>query len=100
MPNFEFFGFGENRTKCLIETIKEKIEISDKVSPILCDVIFTNHKTVVRNARNINAPYVRLTSTLKDELTDLIEILHELNVDVEVMILDKFIPAKLSYKEE
>ena len=100
MPNFELFGYGKNRTEYLIENIKAEIAKSDTVSSILDSIIFTIHMTVVKDAKGIYAPFIRLASTPKDELVELIKILQKLNVDVEVMILDEFIPAKSLLNEE
>lgn len=101
MPNIELFGFRSEIAENLIKSIKEKIKESNKISSILSDVVFTKHTfSVVTDGDDSDSPFVRITSIPRDDLDDLAEILCELNVDVGVMILDRFIPAGFSHKEE
>jgi len=93
MPNVEFFGLGGN----LAYTTMQRLINLIGANPVLKDMVFTIHRKVDVVDRNLEPrPFIRLTSTPREDLADIkkaIEIL-ELDVDVEIMFLDDFVPAK------
>ncbi|MDD5696582.1 MAG: hypothetical protein PHO90_01235 [Candidatus Pacebacteria bacterium] len=87
MPNIEMFGMGDGD----IEVIHRLVErgLSEKE---LDDVVLTDHEADVSYIDQNPAPFIRVTDTNK-ERAERIAGLFLKDIDVEIMILHKFIPA-------
>jgi len=91
MPNVEFFGLD----RALALNKKAKIEKMLRSHPCLNDMVFTIHsETEVIDKDENPQPFIRLTSTPRKDIPEIIEKLQELGVDIEIMKLERFIPAK------
>ena len=91
MPNVEFFGLKKELAYAKICRIVRQL----KRHPALTDMVFTVHKEVDVVDKDLKPqPFIRLTSTPREDLTDIKKTLGILELDIEVMLLDEFIPAK------
>lgn len=90
MPNIEIYGLSrENWTCRSIKTI-----IFDSLSADdLKSVVFTLHQSSVEDVGGSDAPFVRISDTNKKR-AERIAKLFENVIDVEILILTKFIPKK------
>lgn len=91
MPNVEFFGLKGNLAYAKMHRLINLIG----ANPVLKDMVFTIHKeTDVVDRNSEPRPFIRLTSTPREDLADIKKALETLELDVEVMLLNEFIPAK------
>lgn len=99
MPNIELYGFSPNLsygfasyTKLteLIEIIKKQIKKID----LHDEVIITIIPSSVKSWHDIDTPFIRICSTNPEEIEKIIDALKEaeIRIDVEGLILNKFVP--------
>ena len=91
MPNIEFFGLELSLANVKIVGLQKQLE----AHPALKNMVFTIHgRTRVVDKNLEPRPFARITSTPREDLSDIAKALKNLKLDTEIMLLDKFIPAK------
>ena len=90
MPNIELHGFTEIRGRELFFQIKAAMEKEEFFE----DIVITLCIDVVADFKDNQCPFIRICTTSTKQEERLIEILSEKNIDVEVLPVKKFIPAK------
>ena len=91
MPNIEVFGVKVNGSKHkIIESIIYDLSEEDRK-----DLVLTVHESSVKDASGCNASYVRITDTDIKRAERIAGLLFKNVVDVEIMILAKFIPKEI-----
>jgi len=96
MPNLHFYGM-ENR---VILGIKDRIKEILKGDPVLDELVFTEHEgSKVTDIHEVGQPYMEISSTTKKDAEELAQKLDELDIDLEVSELLKYIPARSKRKK-
>lgn len=90
MPNIEIHGL-KNETR---EYVHSKIRSAFAEKPYRDDYVITAYESKVHDWRLNAQPFIRLVTTPSDHTEDIIQELQKLDLDIEVMILDRFIPRK------
>lgn len=100
MPNIQIFGlqsdmedmFGESR----VNKVSNKIRQLFEEKPYRDDYVITNVLSEVNLHREeVCSPFLRICTTNSEgELEDILNTLAVLNMDMEVLILQRFIPKK------
>jgi len=88
MPNIEIIGVIPNGSD---EQIIRKIVTNHLSKEELKNVVFTIHQASVEDVSGCDAPYVRISDTNKKRAEKIAKLLHNI-IDVEIMVLTKFIP--------
>lgn len=89
MPNIELHGYG----KMPIETVK-KIQGVLKDSPDAAEIVITIHPTIMINLddKSSASAFLRVISS-PDGLDDLLDRLKPLGEDIELIMLEQWIPS-------
>ncbi len=90
MPNIEMYGFSIDEVKGIDSMIHELLEFT----PYRDDYVTTFIESEVIDHYNRKQPFLRLVTTKNDHIDDILEELQKLKFDIEVMMLDRFIPKK------
>ena len=90
MPNIEMYGFNQEQASGVTAMIMELF----KNKPYRDEYVTTAVWSDVLDHRNVSQPYLRLVSTPNDHIEDIVEELLKLKFDVEVLILNRFIPKE------
>ncbi|MCK4554070.1 hypothetical protein KAU19_03845 [Candidatus Parcubacteria bacterium] len=90
MPNIEMYGLRHQEAR------KKENEIDEllRLKPYANDYVVTNISSIVLDKHAQRQPFLRLVSTRNDHIDNILKELQKLDMDIEVMILDKFIPKK------
>jgi len=88
MPNIEIIGA---MPKGSDEQIVRKIITNHLSNEELKDVVFITHQASVEDVSGCDAPYVRISDTNKKRAEKIAKLLYNV-INVEIMILTKFIP--------
>jgi hypothetical protein len=90
MPNVEICGVPQNGSD---HQIVKKTVLSHLSKKELKDVVFSFHHVDVEDADGCDAPYVRISDTNKERAERIAGLLENI-IDVEILVLTKFIPRK------
>ena len=92
MPNIELHGYRNEEE----EELRGKLRGTFEHVSYRSHIVISRPQNYVRTIENLHAPFVRVYITADDPAAndDLEQRLRELNVDVEIVELKKFIPKK------
>lgn len=90
MPNIELHGYG----RCA-QSMKLKVRTALRELPSAAsgEIVTTEYPTVAKDFQDKKKPFLRIIATA-DELPDLLDRLRGLYEDMEVMLLNRWIPGK------
>ncbi len=91
MPNIELMGI---IPKSADDQIVRKIIKCHLGKEELKNVVFTLHQASVEDIYGCDAPYVRISDTDRKRAERIAKLLNNI-IDVEILILTKFIPKKI-----
>jgi len=94
MPNIELHGFGDKNSNNVIEMRGKVFGLFLGKEEILKEMVVTTYSDEVRDHVGHDQPFIRLVTTIREDLTWIVAQLRSLCADVEVMFLNNFYPKK------
>lgn len=90
MPNIELHGYPRGEAMALKDKIFELFQDKSYVD----EMVVTLCSTTVWNKKGEMQPFVRLANSCQEHAEEILEGLQALEVDIEHLVLAKFIPKK------
>ncbi|NQT50305.1 hypothetical protein HQ571_06455 [Candidatus Kuenenbacteria bacterium] len=90
MPNIEMYGFSEEKAAEVANRIQYLFEGKSYTDDYVTTAVWSD----VTDHENEAQPFLRLVTTRSMYLFDMIKELRKLGFDIEVMILNRFIPKE------
>jgi len=88
MPNIEIYGLKDSDGVKVAEKIDELFREKDYRD----EYVLTYIQSYVCDRKGIVQPYLRLVTTPSDHMEDIIGELRKIGMDIEVSLLERFIP--------
>lgn len=88
MPNIEIHGFHGSRARKL----RNEIFLRFQQTSFADEIVVTIYRTDVQDIQKRPQPFIRLVSCKEDSVCGIINILREFQVDIEHIVLKRFVP--------
>lgn len=88
MPNIEIHGLHRTEARALFQDIFKLF----KDRPYVDEMVVTMCDTIVENKHCKPQPFIRLANSCQEHTDEILERLQTLNIDIEHLVLAKFIP--------